>query len=71
MKACVAKDARDRPVVTLGVKLALVIAPTEVQAEGDSGMVADDRVVHLDGKVEQPIGIVAALPVSFPQRWVE
>ena len=60
------------PVVAAGrVEHALVIAAADVDAERHAGMALDDRVVQLDGGVEHPIGIAAALAVALANRLVE
>ena len=62
---------RDRVVAAAGVVLALVVAPAEVDAEGDAGMVADHGVVEFDAAVEQPVRVVAALAVALADGRVE
>ena len=34
-------------------------------------MIADHRIVHFDRQIQQPVGIVAALPVSFAQLRIQ
>jgi len=67
LKLGVAENFRDGPVIAGGVKLALIVAPAQMQSERDPRMLTDDSVVHLDGQIEQAVGIVAALPVSFAE----
>src|SRR4029450_11251263 len=71
LKFSFTKDLRDRTVVTSCVELALVISPAKVQAEDDSGMITDNRVVHLDRESQKSIGIVPTAAVPLPQLWIE
>ena len=72
MEAGAREDLSRDPVVAAGrVEHALVIAAADVDAEGDAGVPADDRVVELDARVEHLVRIAAALAVAFADRLVE
>src|SRR5262245_47213047 len=79
VEARLAKDYSNRAVISPRVKLALIVAPAQVQAERDPGpacrpgrrMIADDGVVHFDREIEQSVRVVAALAVAFAQVGVE
>src|SRR5438067_13173839 len=71
LEAALAKDARDRLVAAARVELRLVVAAADVQTEDHARVAADDRVVHLDAGVDQPVGIAAARDVARPQRGIE
>ncbi len=62
---------RDPIVAAGGVEHALVIAPADVDAEGQAGVSLDDRVVQLDRRVEHAIGIAAAGAVALADGLVE
>src|SRR5712691_8261124 len=58
-------------VVARCVELALVVTAAQVQTKSYAGMIADHGIVHLDREVEQSIRIVAPLPVSLTQLWIQ
>ena len=71
LELCIAKNLCDRAIVAGGVKLALIISAAKVQAERDAGMITDHRIVHFDRQIQQPVGIVAPLPIALPQIGIQ
>ena len=71
LEAALAEHARDGLVAAAGVEHRLVVAAADVQAERDARMAADHRVVHLDARVDEPVGIAAPLAVALAQRGIE
>src|SRR5438128_12203637 len=63
--------ARDRLIVAGGVELALVVAAADVHRKRDSGVAFDDRVIHLDARVDQLLGVAAPLSVALAEMRVE
>src|SRR6266536_1381459 len=71
LKERLLEDAGDRLVIALRIELALVVAATHVEAEGDPGMVRDDGVVQLDAEVDQLLGGGAPLAEALAHLGVQ
>src|SRR6185369_6297169 len=71
LEAAAAEDAGDGLVAAAGVEHRLVVAAADVERERHAGVAADRRVVHLDARVDEPVGVAAALAVALAQRGVE
>src|SRR6266853_550085 len=65
------EDFRNRGVIARGVELALIVSPAQVQAEQDTGMTANHSVIHLDGEIEEAVGIIAPLPVALADLGID
>src|SRR6266852_6074962 len=65
------EDFGDRSVIARGVELALIVSPAQVQAKQDAGMTANHSVIHLDGEIEEAVGITAPLLVALADLGID
>src|ERR1700746_1059968 len=71
MKIRSLKHSRDGTVIARGIKPALIVAAAEMETEDHSRMFPDDAIVHLGGKIEQAVRVIATLAVSLTQLGIE
>src|SRR5207302_1213926 len=71
VKTCLLEYLGDRAVIARSIEPALIVTAAKVQAENDSGMIANDRIVHFGRKFEKPVGIIASLAISLAQLRIQ
>ena len=65
------EDTGNGFVVSTCVEFALIVATTDMDAEGDAGMPIDDSIVHLDAGIDQFVGVAAALAIALSHFGIE
>src|SRR5260370_22049754 len=64
LKAGLSKYAGNGFIVTTGIELALVVAPADMDAKGDAGMVANDIIAHLNTRIDDFIASGPSLSIA-------
>src|SRR5260370_15928468 len=71
MKPGPAEDGRYGFVIATGVESAVVVAPAYMDGKGDTGMVADNGIVHFDTDIDHLIRVAAALAIALAHLRIE
>src|ERR1700753_403772 len=71
LKIGLGKYTRNGFIIAAGIELALIVPSTNMYSKSDFGMITNNCVVHFDTGIDDFVGVVPTLDISFAHLWIK